>query len=197
MGALELGERRLLLVLGALAVPEGADVGGESRLLLGRVLVVLILLEHGVGLGRVIVHRVAEEEKECWRRRSGEREQGSCMRGSVRGGGCGGGGGAAAGARRSCGLVVERVCAWCATRGATSEPATNCNTPGSNLLEGGRIRATLAIGVQTCWKGDARGSNSLEGGRIRATLAKSGFKLAGRGTHGVQTCWRRDAYVQH
>ena len=40
---------------------ERADVGGESRLLPGRVLVVL---EHGVGLGRVIVHRVAEEEKE-------------------------------------------------------------------------------------------------------------------------------------
>ena len=54
MGALELGERRLLPVLGALAVLERTDVGGESRLLLGRVLVVL---EHGVGLGRVIVHR--------------------------------------------------------------------------------------------------------------------------------------------
>ena len=36
---------------------ERAEVGGESRLLLGRV-----LLEHGVGLGRV--HHVAEEEKE-------------------------------------------------------------------------------------------------------------------------------------
>eukprot|EP00964_Phaeocystis_antarctica_P015164 scaffold8364_cov72-Phaeocystis_antarctica.AAC.1 len=65
MGALEPGERRLLLVLGALAVPEGADVGGESRLLLGRVLAVVVL-ERGVGLGRVIVHRVAEEEKELW-----------------------------------------------------------------------------------------------------------------------------------
>eukprot|EP00964_Phaeocystis_antarctica_P063427 scaffold38080_cov53-Phaeocystis_antarctica.AAC.1 len=60
MDALKLGDRRLLLVLGALAV-ERAEVGGESRLLLGRVLVVL---EHGVGLGRVTVHRVAEEEKE-------------------------------------------------------------------------------------------------------------------------------------
>eukprot|EP00964_Phaeocystis_antarctica_P163614 scaffold140102_cov136-Phaeocystis_antarctica.AAC.1 len=65
MGAVDVGERRLLLVLGALAVPERAGVGGESRLLLGRALVVL---EHGVGLGRVIVHRVAEE---CWGRRSG------------------------------------------------------------------------------------------------------------------------------
>jgi len=35
MGAVDLGERRLLLVLGALAGPERADVGGESRLLLG------------------------------------------------------------------------------------------------------------------------------------------------------------------
>eukprot|EP00964_Phaeocystis_antarctica_P029456 scaffold16594_cov46-Phaeocystis_antarctica.AAC.2 len=55
MGALELRERRLLLVLGALAGPERADVGGESRLLLGRAVVVL---EHGVGLGHVIVHRL-------------------------------------------------------------------------------------------------------------------------------------------
>eukprot|EP00964_Phaeocystis_antarctica_P000751 scaffold411_cov66-Phaeocystis_antarctica.AAC.3 len=55
LGALELGERQPLLVLGALAVLERADVGGESRLLPGRVLVVL---EHGVGLGRVIVHRL-------------------------------------------------------------------------------------------------------------------------------------------
>ena len=58
MDALKLGDRRLLLVLGALAV-ERAEVGGGSRLLLGRV-----LPEHGVGLGRVIVHRVAQEEKE-------------------------------------------------------------------------------------------------------------------------------------
>eukprot|EP00964_Phaeocystis_antarctica_P131188 scaffold95043_cov36-Phaeocystis_antarctica.AAC.2 len=55
MGAVDLGERPLLLVLGVLAGPEGADVGGESRLLLGRVLVVL---ERGVGLGRVVVHLV-------------------------------------------------------------------------------------------------------------------------------------------
>eukprot|EP00964_Phaeocystis_antarctica_P019122 scaffold10549_cov59-Phaeocystis_antarctica.AAC.2 len=67
MGAVDLGERRLLLVLGALAVSEGADVGGEiggeSRLLLGRVLVVP---ERGVGLGRVVVHRGAKEEQELW-----------------------------------------------------------------------------------------------------------------------------------
>ena len=54
MGALELGERSLLLV-GALAVLERACLGGERRLRLGRVLVVL---KHGVGLGRVTVHRV-------------------------------------------------------------------------------------------------------------------------------------------
>ena len=63
MGAVDLGERRLLLVLGALAVSKGADVGGESRLLLGRVLVVP---ERGVGLGRVVVHRGAKEEQELW-----------------------------------------------------------------------------------------------------------------------------------
>ena len=45
MGAVDLGERWLLLMLGALAVPERADVGGESRLLLGRV--VAVLQEHG------------------------------------------------------------------------------------------------------------------------------------------------------
>eukprot|EP00964_Phaeocystis_antarctica_P009344 scaffold5067_cov65-Phaeocystis_antarctica.AAC.1 len=95
MGALEFGERRHLPVLGALAVPEGAGVGGESRLLLqGRA---VVLLEHGVGLGHAVVHRSAEEEKECWGRRSehptGETEQ-RCMRGSMSGG-------AAAAARRS------------------------------------------------------------------------------------------------
>eukprot|EP00964_Phaeocystis_antarctica_P048884 scaffold28313_cov52-Phaeocystis_antarctica.AAC.3 len=55
MGALDRGERSLLLV-GALAVMERAvGLGGGSRLLLGRVLVVL---ERGVGLGRVVVHHV-------------------------------------------------------------------------------------------------------------------------------------------
>eukprot|EP00964_Phaeocystis_antarctica_P129786 scaffold93666_cov34-Phaeocystis_antarctica.AAC.1 len=67
MGAVDLGERRLLLVLGALAVMERADVGGEiggeGRLLLGRVLVVP---ERGVGLVRVVVHRGAKEEQELW-----------------------------------------------------------------------------------------------------------------------------------
>eukprot|EP00964_Phaeocystis_antarctica_P138797 scaffold103451_cov53-Phaeocystis_antarctica.AAC.2 len=62
MGAVELSERRLLLVLGALAGPERADVGGESRLLLGRAVAVLDL---AVGRGRLVVHRLAEAEKEC------------------------------------------------------------------------------------------------------------------------------------
>eukprot|EP00964_Phaeocystis_antarctica_P051323 scaffold29934_cov52-Phaeocystis_antarctica.AAC.1 len=60
MGAVDLGKRRLLLVLGALAGPERADVGGESRLLLGRA--VAVLDEHVVGRGRLVVHRVAKEE---------------------------------------------------------------------------------------------------------------------------------------
>ena len=51
---------RALVVLRALAVPEGADVGGESRLLLGRA--VAVLEGHAVGRGRLVVHRVAEEE---------------------------------------------------------------------------------------------------------------------------------------
>ena len=61
MGAVDVGERRLLLVLGAL---ERADVGGESRVLLGRA--VAVLEEHAVGRGRVFVHRVAGEEQELW-----------------------------------------------------------------------------------------------------------------------------------
>ena len=69
MGAVDVGERRLLLVLGALAVPERADVGGESRLFLGRA--VAVLEEHAVGRGRLVVHRVAEEEEKCCGRRSG------------------------------------------------------------------------------------------------------------------------------
>ena len=63
MGAVDLGERRLLLVLGALAV-ERADVGLGSRLLLGRA--VGVLEAHAVGRGRLVVHRVAEEEQELW-----------------------------------------------------------------------------------------------------------------------------------
>eukprot|EP00964_Phaeocystis_antarctica_P122128 scaffold85781_cov61-Phaeocystis_antarctica.AAC.1 len=63
MGTVDLGERRLLLVLGALAV-ERADVGGESRLLLGRA--VAVLEEHAVGRGRLVVYRVSEEEQELW-----------------------------------------------------------------------------------------------------------------------------------
>eukprot|EP00964_Phaeocystis_antarctica_P043446 scaffold24930_cov69-Phaeocystis_antarctica.AAC.2 len=61
MGAVELGERQLLLVLRALAVPEGADVGGESRLLLGRA--VAVLEGHAVGRGRLVVHRVACQQQ--------------------------------------------------------------------------------------------------------------------------------------
>eukprot|EP00964_Phaeocystis_antarctica_P016930 scaffold9321_cov52-Phaeocystis_antarctica.AAC.3 len=75
MGAVELGERRLLLVLGALAGPEHADVGGESRLLLGRA--VTVLEEHAVGRGCVVVHQHPHR---------GEREHGSAACGSVRGG---------------------------------------------------------------------------------------------------------------
>eukprot|EP00964_Phaeocystis_antarctica_P103985 scaffold69177_cov62-Phaeocystis_antarctica.AAC.1 len=56
MGALELGERGLLLVRTLAVLERAVGLGGESRLLLGRVLVVL---EHGIGLGRVPVHRVA------------------------------------------------------------------------------------------------------------------------------------------
>ena len=52
MGAVD-----LLLVLGV--VLELADVGAESRLLPGEA---VALLEHGVGRGRVVVHRVAEKE---------------------------------------------------------------------------------------------------------------------------------------
>ena len=62
-------------MLGALAGPEGADVGGESRLLLGRV---LIVLEHGAGLGRAVVHRVVKEEQELWASRA------KCLPASVR-----------------------------------------------------------------------------------------------------------------
>eukprot|EP00964_Phaeocystis_antarctica_P133269 scaffold97472_cov23-Phaeocystis_antarctica.AAC.1 len=64
IGAVDLGERRLLPELGALAGPERADVGGESRLLLGRAVAVLEGLL-AVGRGRLIVHRLAEAEKEC------------------------------------------------------------------------------------------------------------------------------------
>jgi len=53
MGAVDLGWRRLL-VLGV--VLELADVGAESRLLLGEVVAVL---EHGVGRGHAVVHCVA------------------------------------------------------------------------------------------------------------------------------------------
>ena len=42
---------------------ELADLGAESRLLLGEVVAVL---EHGVGRGHAVVHRVAEEEQELW-----------------------------------------------------------------------------------------------------------------------------------
>ena len=75
MGAVDLGERRLLLVLGALATWERADVGGESRLLLGRAAVVLE--EHAVGHGCISVHRVAEEEQELWASWSASK----CLRG--------------------------------------------------------------------------------------------------------------------
>eukprot|EP00964_Phaeocystis_antarctica_P160642 scaffold132429_cov48-Phaeocystis_antarctica.AAC.1 len=102
MGAVDLGERRLLPELGALAGPERADVRGESRLLLGRVLVVLE--GHlAVGRGRLVVHRLAEAEKECCERR-GEREQGSAARESVRGGARGA---AAAAAARRCTAEIE------------------------------------------------------------------------------------------
>ena len=56
MGAVGLGWHRLL-VLGV--VLELADAGAESRLLLGKAVAVL---EYGVGHGRVVVRRVAEEE---------------------------------------------------------------------------------------------------------------------------------------
>ena len=42
---------------------ELADLGAESRLLLGEVVAVL---EHGVGRGHAVVHRVAEDEQELW-----------------------------------------------------------------------------------------------------------------------------------
>eukprot|EP00964_Phaeocystis_antarctica_P020781 scaffold11501_cov72-Phaeocystis_antarctica.AAC.1 len=74
-GALDLGKCHLLLV-GAAVVLERADVLGGSRLLLGRVLVVL---GHVVGRGRVLAHRVAEVEIGANRLRGrpcGERSRG-------------------------------------------------------------------------------------------------------------------------
>eukprot|EP00964_Phaeocystis_antarctica_P090027 scaffold57517_cov31-Phaeocystis_antarctica.AAC.1 len=71
MGAVDLGERRLLPELGALAGPERADVGGESRLLLGRA--VAVLEDHAVGRGRLVVHQHPHR---------GEREQGNAACGS-------------------------------------------------------------------------------------------------------------------
>eukprot|EP00964_Phaeocystis_antarctica_P037775 scaffold21597_cov56-Phaeocystis_antarctica.AAC.5 len=95
MGAVDLGERRLLLVLGALAGPERADVGGESRLLLGRA--VAVLEERGAGLGRWVVfrvvHRVAEVEQALWAMGVGL-ESAACA--SVRGGARRSGGGGTA-----------------------------------------------------------------------------------------------------
>ena len=93
MGAVDLGERRLLLVLGALATWERADVGGESRLLLGRA--VVVLEEHAVGHGRISVHREAEEEQEfaseddlrgvrCRCGRAGTLREAACVEGAAR-----------------------------------------------------------------------------------------------------------------
>lgn len=74
---------------------ELADLGAESRLLLGGAVAVL---EHGVGRGHAAVHRVAEEEQELWAStHTGERESRE-------------------GARRVCVRVTGGVTRWC--RGA-------------------------------------------------------------------------------
>ena len=106
MGAVDLGERRLLLVLGALAM-ERADVGLGSRLLLGRA--VGVLEAHAVGRGRLVVHRchrVGLVSERCGLRTehpcAGESEQGSAAWGA-----CVGERGAAAAAARRCMAEVQ------------------------------------------------------------------------------------------